>query len=110
MDLNVVEAAAADFAVGADMLADHRYKRTGFDRWITGMALVGSAAAGDMKVEIYVGSSSVAELYNDKTGLGVNKDSVLTYRIAVRAGQVISAVVRDASGTNPGRLLVQTVP
>jgi len=108
--MDVQEEQIATYAVGLDHLADNRYVTSGLNRMIVGIAFVGSAAAGDCAVDVFVGSQHVATLYNSTTGLGVTKDDVLSYRVPVPAGARLSAPVVEASATNPTRLLVQTVP
>jgi len=104
-----VSIAAATAIVGYDLCRDQLWKTAGYPRAIAGVGLCGSAAAGDTKVILYVGTSRIGEFYNLATGFPT-KDHIIPVANRVPAGQNISAIVEDAPATNPINLTLELVP
>lgn len=91
--------AAATAVVDYDLLTNQPGKATGNHRVITGVSLLGSAAAGDTIVDLKVGETRVARLYNRTTGFP-NMDDMRPLESMVPAGEPVSAIVADAPATN----------
>jgi len=101
----IVSVAAAVAIVGADLFAGERWKEQPNDRVITGLALLGSAAAGDTVVDIMVDETRVAQLTNNDVGFPDNDDMV-ELGVIVPGNAELSAVVTDAAATNPINLRI----
>ena len=101
----VVSIAAAVAIVGADLFAGERWKEQPNDRVMTGLALRGSAAAGDTVVDLMVDETRVAQLVNNATGFPDNDDMV-DLAVIIPANAELSAIVTDAAVTNPINLRV----
>lgn len=105
MALEEVSIAAASAPLGTNLLADSTFRQVGRSRIIRGAALAGSAAAGDTEVEILVGSSVVARLFNKATGFPT-RDHLFPVGAFVPANTEVSARVTDAPSTNPINLAI----
>ena len=92
--------AAATAVLGYNLLRDSVFDQVSWPRVLRGAALAGSSAALDTKVEIFVGTNKVAELYNTATG-APNRDHLFPINARVGAGEEVSAVIVDAPATNP---------
>lgn len=107
MALTTVSVLAATAVLGYDLLANRPdVASSGQRRTIRSLALVGSAAAGDARVDVKVGSRIVATLYNTATGFPSADASTFPTAYHVPAGSAISVVVTDAPATNPLNLLI----
>lgn len=92
--------AAATAIVGYDLIRDEPWNVADVDRVITGMALLGSAAAGDTIADAMVGTQRIARLYNRTTGFP-NMDDMVPLDAFVPRGAKISVPVVDAPATSP---------
>lgn len=98
--------AAATAVLGYDLTTNQIWKTSSLDRALTGIALKGSAAANDTKVDVYVDSVKVGEFYNTSTGFP-NMDDVIPMDMNfVPAGANLSIIVTDAPSTNPINVIV----
>lgn len=96
------ETAAASATVGTDLISTERLNKTGFNRKINGIGLVGSAAVGDTEVQLFVGGVDQGKYRNTSTGLAVKADTDLKkLNLFVPANAQIEAKVTDAPATNP---------
>jgi len=104
--------AAATAVVGFDLLQDQPNATIQPGQRITSVALKGSAAAGDSKVQITAGNITVAELYSNNTGFPARDDMVqVDYVHPVGAGATrIYAKVTDAPASNPLNIALVRVP
>lgn len=101
------EIAAGNLTVNYDMLKDDPMNRYPKARVIKGVALVGSAAAGDMGVEIVVGGVKQGRFMNSNTGLAVkNSEDLKVTDIFVPPNAQIQAIIFDAGGTNSAGITV----
>jgi len=103
--LEFVSVAAATAVVGYDLLSGSRMRQSNLDRTLVAAGLAGSAAAGDTVVELYVGTTLVAVLYNLATGFP-NRDSLMRIGAVVPAGVEVVARVTDAPATNAINLVL----
>lgn len=97
----LTETAAADFAVGADAIAGQIQARVPYDRWLVGVGLTGSAAAGDCELTVIIGQEEVGPFRNSATGLGLTQDNMIQVREFVPSNMIVSTRVNDAAATNP---------
>lgn len=103
--------AAATAVVGYDLLRDDLLATAQYARTINAAGLAGSAAALDTIVDIYVGPTFVARLFNTATGaVLVNAHMFPVRNVFVPAGQRVQAKVVDAPATNVINLAVETTP
>lgn len=103
---NIVKSvAAASATVGIDLLQvspSEVNARMSIARKITGLALVGSTAAGDTSIDLRVNGTKIGTYFNTSTGTTVDMSKDLQkMSIDVPANGVIEAVVTDAANTNP---------
>jgi len=107
MALTILSVAAATAVVGYDLLTNRPdIQNSAASRVLRGLALTGSAAAGDSVVDIKVGNRTVATLYNTATGFPTADASLFPTQYSVPAGSPLSVIVTDAPATNPLNLLV----
>ena len=85
-----------------------RAKRAPYPRIIRGLALKGSAAAGDTIADVYIDSIFSGRFFNSGTGFP-NMDDLKPVGQRVPAGAEISLPVTDASATNPINGILSTV-
>ncbi len=71
-----------------------------YPRFITGIKLTGSTAAGDTKVSVRVGGIEYGQLFNTAAGFG-NADDIQDIDFLVEEGERLALVVIDAPATNP---------
>lgn len=103
--------AGANLTLGTDMLSGHRDARATRARQIVGIALVGSAAAGDMAVDLYVDGQRKGNYINSSTGVVVDMDKdFIAMDTYVPANALIEAIITDAGGTNPAMLTLEFGP
>ncbi|MBA7541975.1 hypothetical protein ES705_34291 [subsurface metagenome] len=96
--VNVAQAVAV---VGYDCFANQTWRVAARERRLTGMALTGSAAAGDCAVDLFVDQFYVGRFRN--TNLGVPQmslDMIPLKGNLVPPGATISAIVAVAPTTN----------
>lgn len=108
MALYEVSIAAATAVVGYDLLSGESWTVDGRDRVVRGIALAGSAAAGDTIIEVKAASNVIAKKYNQTTGFP-NRDNMLPVNGRIPAGQKITAPVVDAAATNAINLILDVV-
>jgi len=107
MALTTVSVAAASAPLGHDMLANRQdVAVSSARRVIRGLSVVGSAAAGDSRVQVKVGANVVATMYNTATGFPTYDASTFRTNYLVPAGSPISIIVDDAPVTNPLNVLI----
>jgi len=97
----LTETAAASFTVGSDPVQGQIQVRVPYDRWLIGIACVGSAAAGDCEFTVIIGQEEVGPFRNSATGLGFTQDSLIQVREFVPGNMIVSTRVNDAAATNP---------
>jgi hypothetical protein len=104
--------AAATAVVGYDLLQDQPNATIQPGQQITLVALKGSAAAGDSKVQITAGNITVAEIFNNAVGFPARDDLVpVAYVHPAGAGATrIYAKVTDAPASNPLNIAVVRIP
>lgn len=100
-----VSIAAASAPVGTNLLADSIYGQSRVARQIRGVALKGSAAAGDTIVAILVDTMEIGRIFNSGTGFP-NRDDIKPLVANVPAGAQLFANIVDAPATNPINLLM----
>ena len=106
MGMGQVSVAAATAVLGYDMTQGTLWSVQGNNRVLTGIAVTGSAAAGDAKVDVFVDQYKIGEFYNTTTGFPT-RDHFYNLNNIVPAGSKISIIVTDAAGTNPLNIVVQ---
>jgi len=92
--------AAAVAVVGHDLTVNTTWRIASYPRRLESVGLAGSAAALDTKVDIFIGSVKVGEMYNSGTG-APNRDSMFRGGYPIPAGAPLSVIVTDAPATNP---------
>lgn len=111
MTLIVQTAAAADAPLQTDLLRNSIHRLASEDREITGAILGGSTAAGDTKIQLFVGDVQVAELVNILlTGNGAGTLTGYTLfpiDAIVPGGAELRAIVSDAPTGNPVTLYIE---
>lgn len=101
-----VSVAAATAVLGYDLCSNTTWQNSGANRTILAAGLAGSAAALDSKVDLFVGSVKVGEMYNTSTGAVQRNVDMFRVGQRVPAGMPISALVVDAPATNPLNLTI----
>lgn len=96
-----VSIAAASATVGTDLYDGQVWARAPQDRVVSGLALKGSAAAGDTEVEVYIDEVRIGDFFNTNTGFPNNDDLLPLEGLFVPGGAQLRAIVRDAPATNP---------
>lgn len=107
----IVESSAGDYAAGADWFDGKQVAVSRVGRAIRFFGLTGSAAEGDMSIELSVGNVRIGEFFNSSTGLipSANADLIPVGRsVLVPAGTRIHCVTQTASGTNPAGVTIVT--
>jgi hypothetical protein len=108
MGIGQVSVPAATAVLGYDLTTNTLWAVQGAQRIITGIAVTGSAAAGDSKVDLMVDQTKVGEFFNTTTGFPT-KDHFYNLNAFVPAGSKISLIVSDAAATNPLNVVLQWV-
>lgn len=107
MALSIISVAAATAVVGYDLLTNRPdIANAATRRTLRGLALTGSAAAGDTVADIKVGNRTVATLYNTATGFPTNDASKFPTSYNVPPGSPLSIIITDAPATNAINILV----
>ena len=110
MASKTVSVAAATAVVGYDLLQDEYWQQQPYMRFLDGLALCGSAAAGDTEVEIFIGQIKTSVMFNSKTGFPDRDDIIPSEPIRVPGGAQLHAYVTDAPATNPINLMMLIRP
>lgn len=103
-----VSIAAASAPVDTDILKDSDFRQApkGMgSRRVIGVALTGSAAAGDTVAELKNGQTLIARLRSRATGFAT-RDHVLPLDYVLPAGDELACKITDAPATNAINLLV----
>ena|SRR3990167_5469746 len=93
--------AAATAVLGYDLTTGQTWAVSGENRELTGFGLMGSAAAGDTKVQVFIDQVMVWEGFNISTGFPNNDSLIDLDNLNCPAGSKISIIVTDAPSTNP---------
>lgn len=93
--------AAATAIVGYDINTDKFWASLPQNRVIRGIALKGSAAAGDTEIDFYVDAVFIANLFNNNTGFPNIDDVMPLENLLIPGGGHLRAVVVNAPATNP---------
>lgn len=106
----IQEAAAATYAADEDWLDGKQAAVSRRLRALRFIGLTGSAAAGDMEVELFVGNMRVGNLTNSATGLGCKDENLIPVGRSVLCppGTRIHCFTKTASGTNAAQLVLVT--
>lgn len=96
-----VSVAAATAVVDADLFTGERWTETPQNRVVTGIAVRGSAAAGDTEVELFIDETRVGGFFNTTTGFPNADDVVPVEELGVPGAGQLSCIVKDAAATNP---------
>lgn len=107
----ILEAAAAEHTAGSDFLDGEHIQTARTMRALRFIGLVGSAAVGDMSIEVFIGDKRVGQFYNTTAGASkiptANVDLIPVGRtVLIPPGTRLHAFVKTASGTNAGALTV----
>jgi len=100
-----VSIVAATAILGYDMFRDEPWTVAPQNRVVTGVAVTGSAVAGDAAIEVRVGTTTVAKKFNTTTGFP-NRDHVVPLNAFVPGGSKINGPVVDAPITSPLNVLI----
>lgn len=106
MGMGQVSVAAATAVLGYDLTTGTLWAVQGNRRVITGIAVTGSGAAGDAKIDLYVDQVKIGEFFNTTTGFPT-RDHFYVLNSFVPAGSKISMIVTDAAATNPLNVVMQ---
>lgn len=99
---------AATAVLGYDLLQGQIHQISAVNRVLQGVMLTGSAAVADTKVDIYIDTVKIAEIWNTKLLVGNNDDVIPLDNLFVPAGAALHAIVTDAPVTNPIYLGIKT--
>lgn len=106
MGMGQVSVAAATAVLGYDLTTGTLWAVQGNNRVLTGIAVAGSAAAGDAKFDLFIDQVKVGEFYNTTTGFPT-RDHFYNLNNVVPAGSKISMICTDAAATNPLNIILQ---
>lgn len=104
-----VSVAAASAPVGTDLFANETWKRRPFARLLRAVGVKGSAAGGDTEIELFIGETRIANVFNVDTGLP-NRDNAMPVGRLIPPNEELRAIVVDAPATNPINLFVDLMP
>jgi len=104
------EVAAADAAVGDNIVSGHVQERVGYNRFLVACGLSGSTAVGDTIISVKVGGKEVDVIRNQETGLAITSSLMLATRAFVKSNTLVEAEVVDAANSNPIRVRLVFVP
>ncbi|GAI11650.1 unnamed protein product [marine sediment metagenome] len=91
----------ATAVVGYDLFSQEKWNIASQPRVLNGIAVTGSAAAGDCEVELYVGMRLVTNIFNTALGFATRDHVQPLVGNFVPPGTKISCIVKTAPGTNP---------
>lgn len=101
MGTGVSSTAAATAVLGYDLATGTIWQQQSKNRFLTGMALKGSAAAADTKVDLFIDTVKIGEFFNTNTGYPNMDDVVPLDGNYCPPGSQIHIYVTDAPATNP---------
>jgi hypothetical protein len=101
-----VSIAAATAVAGYDIFKDQTWNQSSRLRRLRGIAVAGSAAAGDCSFNLYIDDHHVGRFYNTATGWPTRDHIVPIRSKAVPPGAKISAIMVTAPTTNPINVVV----
>jgi len=101
-----VSVAAATAVIGYDLVQNEPWTVSENARVLTGIGIMGSAAALDTIVDCMAGLTRVCRLYNRTTGM-LNKDDLMELMAFIPAGAKISLPVVDVPATNPINAIIE---
>jgi len=105
--------ASAATAVGTFLNESNQLGTVNYPRQIRRIAVLGSAAAGDCGIRLFLGQSDLGLYYNTSAGASVApveaKDWIPVNWVA-EANEPIRVMIADASGTNVMKVFVETAP
>jgi len=107
MGIGNASVAAATAVVGYDLANGTIWQQMGRPRAIRAVALKGSAAGGDTKIDLFIDQVKVGEFWNTNTGFPNMDDLFPIGAIGVPPHSQIHAYVTDAPATNPINLIIQ---
>lgn len=93
--------AAATAVLGYDLAQGTIWQQQSKNRYLTGFALKGSAAAVDTKVDLFIDTVKIGEFYNTNTGMANMDDVIPLDGNFCPSGSMIHIYVTDAPTTNP---------
>jgi hypothetical protein len=102
-----VSVAAATAVVGYDLFRDQTWRVSARSRRLRGLAVAGSAAAGDTAVDLYVDQHWVGRFYNLATGWPTMDHMVPLKGNYVPPGATVACIVADAPLTNPINIILE---
>lgn len=106
MSVVEVSLAAAVAVLGVNLLSDSPHRQASQQRTLRGIALAGSAAAGDTRVRVLVNQVEIANIFNSGTGFP-NRDDLKLVNAPVPGNSEVSVIVTDAPATNPINLMME---
>ena len=101
-----ISVAAATAILDAALLAGERFKRTPQNRTLEGVALRGSAAAGDTRISLHIDEVRVGSFFNNGLAFPNNDDLLPIESLFIPGGAELQAIVEDAATTNPINLML----
>lgn len=110
MGVENVSVAAATAALDYDIFQGNEdLRRRNYGRRITGIAVCGSAAAGDTEFELKVNGQKFGKYRNITTGWPT-RDHRKAVMIPVPPNALIEAEITDAAATNAINVEIETIP
>lgn len=106
----LIEVAAADCAVGDNLIEGHQQERVAYGRLISAYGLTGSTAIGDTELEIRVDGKRRITLINTELTLALVPAQKLGCREFVPPNALVEVVCTDAANTNPVKLAIDFLP
>lgn len=100
MGIAITAATATQAVLGYDMLTGQIHQISAVNRVLQGVGLTGSTAIADTKVDVYIDTVKVAEVYNTKLLIGNNDDIVPLDNLYVPAGAALHVIVTKIPTTN----------
>lgn len=101
MGVGQTSVAAATATLGYDLATGTIWQQQSKNRFLTGIAVKGSAAAADTKIDLFIDTVKIGEFYNTNTGFPNMDDMIPLDGNFAPAGSQIHIYVTDAPGTNP---------
>lgn len=101
-----VSVAAATAVAGYDLMRDQQQRVSAQHRSINGIAVAGSAAAGDCSFDLYIGQRLIARFYVKATGWPTRDHMVPLAALYVPPAETISMIMVTAPTTNPINVIV----
>lgn len=101
MGVGEASVAAATAVLGYDMTQNTIWQQQGIARALSGIAVTGSAAAGDAKVDLFIDTFKVGEFFNTTTGFPTMDHVFPLGNNFVPPHSQLHIFVTDAPATNP---------